>query len=117
MKRLDKALLVCVEYCDDVEKDLTEAGYKVFRVGDGGTAIFRARKELFDCAVLVSTGDEMDLAETALNLKDIRITMPIVIVLRERYDPLDRVVNAIQDVRLVSKRGLAELVRSLKKSA
>lgn len=117
MKSLDKTLLVCSEFCDDVERGLREAGCRVFRVGDGKTAISRARKELFDCAVLISTGDEMDPAETALNLKDIRGAMQIIIVLQERSDPLDRVANALQDVRLIRKGELVELVRTLKKSA
>jgi hypothetical protein len=78
--QLKKVLLVCSRGCDRVEDNLRHAGYRVIKVADGAVAIERARYERLNAAVLISTGTQMDLAETALNLKDINSTVEIIIV-------------------------------------
>ncbi len=73
-------MLVCSEAGEAVESCLNDAGCNVVRVADGTEAISRILSEMFDAAVIVSTGKKMDPAETVLNLADIRELMPIIIV-------------------------------------
>ena len=59
-----KVLLVCSPDCNRVEENLRHAGYRVVKVADGTVAIERAKHEPLNAAVLISTGTQMDLAET-----------------------------------------------------
>ena len=75
-----KILLVCSPDCNRVEDHFLHAGYWVTRVGEGAAAIERAKHELVTTAVLISTGKEMDLAETVLNLRDVNPDVEIIII-------------------------------------
>jgi hypothetical protein len=75
-----KILLVCSPDCNRVEQHLVHAGYGVTKVGEGTAAIERAKHELLKAAVLISTGKEMDLAETIFNLRDINPAIEIIII-------------------------------------
>jgi hypothetical protein len=103
-----KTLLVCAAKRFDVEEPLKAAGCEIIKVGDGETAVGRVRREMFDIAVLVSTGVAMDVMETAFNIKDIRASMQIVIVRDSRAGNL----TPIPDVRYCSAPELQSVVTS-----
>ena len=80
MLRFKKALLVSAQSAGELESRLRAVGYNITSVNDGGVAISRARAEAFDAAILVSTGRQMGLAETAFSLRALTPSMPIVIL-------------------------------------
>lgn len=56
------------------------ANSRVTKVPNGEMAVLRAQQEMFDAAVLISTGEEMDLTETVFNLSDISGSMELIIL-------------------------------------
>jgi DNA-binding response OmpR family regulator len=73
-------MLVCSNACKGVEEQLRDAGYWTLHFSGGRAAIQRVKHELFDMAVVISTGDSVDSVETVLNLREIRPAMPIVVI-------------------------------------
>jgi len=93
-------LLVCNGMCNDVENCLRQAGCQVTKVDRGAAAVNQVRHETLDTAVLISTGPEMDLAETALNLRDINPSIAIIFIAdrqgrSEDEGPTDAIAHAI----------------------
>lgn len=80
-RRFGKTLLVCSRRCAEVENKLADFGCRLKRVRDGTKALGRVRHEMFDTAILLSTGRQMDLVETILNLRDIRPSMPVIVLI------------------------------------
>jgi PleD family two-component response regulator len=115
LRRFEKVLLVCAETCADVESCLGCAGCSVTKVGDGRSAVRKIRREIFDTAVLVSTGIEMDVVETVLNMRDIERSMEIVIIsdsARESPDIPREMTTSIPYTAVLSLHGLEALLQA-----
>ena len=102
-----KVLLVCSGICKEVENCLQQAGCRVTKVDQGRAAVNRARHEMLDTAVLISTGPDMDLAETALNLRDINPSIAIIFVADrqggdQEADPTDAIAHAIPKAKVLT---------------
>jgi hypothetical protein len=89
-RRFGKTLLVSSRRCAEVEGPIVDSGCRLTTVRDGNKAVGKIRREIFDAAILLSTGEQMDLVETILNLRDIRPTMPVIVIV----DPASSEPNA-----------------------
>ena len=108
--------MVCNEICNEVENCLQQAGCHVTKVDQGDMAVKRARHEILDAAVLISTGPEMDLAETALNLRDINPSIVIIFIAgrssNEGADPTDTIAHAIPRAKVLTTNELGQYLVS-----
>ena len=116
-----KILLIALDRCPELEEPLTRAKYRVVRTNAGGTAVQRARHDSFSAAVLISTGQEMDLSETALNLHDVAPSLEIVILMDRAPDDemtaqAEAIVRAIPKSRILRQREFSEYLASLKET-
>ena len=75
-----KILLVCSPLCTRVEGLLVQAGCHVTKVAQAIKAIESVKHDVIDAVILISTGSEMDVTETALNLRDVNPSVEIIIV-------------------------------------
>ena len=76
----EKIMVIGSEVPPSLSAIFQAATSKVTNVPDGKMAVSRAQHEMFDTAILISTGEEMDLAETVFNLRDISNSMRLIIL-------------------------------------
>ena len=86
------------------------------KVDQGDIAVKQARHEILDAAVLISTGPDMDLVETALNLRDINPSIVIIFIAdrrsHERADPMDAIAHAIPRAKVLTAMELGQYLDS-----
>lgn len=110
-----KIMVVCSDFNDHLATDSATDGWSVIWVYDGKTAIAKARREKFDMIVLLSTGKEMDMTETLLNLRDVRESMPIIVVTEPHEVENSLGLNlTLPNAKVVPVQGLGNLIGSLR---
>jgi DNA-binding NarL/FixJ family response regulator len=106
-----RVLLVASTPCERQKQSLKDTGREIVKTNSGEDAIFEAKRARFDLAVLVSTGNSMDMAETVFNLRDARPSMPIVIMTMEvSSEEAEMIADACPRVYALTSEGLAALV-------
>jgi DNA-binding response OmpR family regulator len=78
--RLEKIMVVGAEIPRSLNAIFHAAKSIVTTVPSGKLAVARAQREMFDAAILLSTGEEMDLTETMFNLRDISNSMELILL-------------------------------------
>jgi hypothetical protein len=77
---LEKIMLIGSKLPVPLMKLLLDSGSRVTRIPSGKTAVSHAQREMFDAAIIVSTGGDMDVAETIFNLTDINNAMQFILL-------------------------------------
>ncbi|HEY1373861.1 MAG TPA: hypothetical protein VGH50_15420 [Candidatus Binatia bacterium] len=92
---MKQTLLVCSESCPKVEQALAKSGCRTIKVLSGEEALAAAEENVLDAAVVVSTGEKMDVPETVFNLRDVRPSMPILIYIDNAHS--NEINNAVAE--------------------
>lgn len=120
--RLEKLMLVGSKIPPPLMELLLDSGSRVTRIPSGKSAVSHAHREMFDAAIIVSTGDEMDVAETIFNLKDINSAMQFIVVsdrtrASETEIPNDALERAVQNTKVMTLQELKNYLDSNKRGA
>jgi DNA-binding response OmpR family regulator len=110
-----KVLLVGSNACAYLEELFVRGGWRVVKVDEGAAAVERARREALSAAVLISTGRGMDLAETALTLRDIAPLLEIIILADRKLTEGDAVLRAIPKTKILTQSELNDYLESSKR--
>jgi DNA-binding response OmpR family regulator len=109
--RLDKIMIVGSEIPRSLIPILQATRSVITVVPRGELAVARAQREMFDAAILLSTGEEMDLTETVFNLSDISNTMELIILSDQTTKnksavPQEALVNFVSNATVMTTREL-----------
>jgi hypothetical protein len=101
---------------------LLDTRCQVTRIPSGRIAVSHAHREMFDAAIIVSTGEEMDAAETIFNLRDINRSMQFILVsdptnASEPEIPKDSLERIVPNTRVMSVKELKIYLDSQQKEA
>ena len=107
-QKMNKIMLVCSDPAGQVDRCLRGIGPEVVKVNDGETAIRQAHRALFDLVIVVSTGSVMDVAETVLNLTDIRPSTEIIMLREGCGNAAEAISHAFPNTKAMTLNGLVE---------
>lgn len=112
-----KILLVCAPECTGVEEHLVHAGCLVTKVSHGTEAVEGIKHCVVNAVVIISTGSEMDLAETALNLRDINPSVEIIIladriIAEGKRNEANAIARVVPKIKLLTVDELDDYLRS-----
>jgi DNA-binding response OmpR family regulator len=108
--RFEKIMVVGADIPRPLNAVFLAANSIVTRVPSGKLAVARAQREMFDAAILLSTGEEMDLTETVFNLRDISSSMELIILSDHATSnsavPRETLVNFVSNATVMTTREL-----------
>ena len=109
--RLEKIMVIGAEIPPSLNEIFQAANSRVTTVPSGKMAVARAQREMFDAAILLSTGEEMDLTETVFNLSDISNSMELIILsdhttTNNSAVPQETLVNFVSNATVMTTREL-----------
>jgi DNA-binding response OmpR family regulator len=112
-----KVLLVCARECTRIEDRLLHAGCLVTKVAHGTAAVEGVKHGAVNAVVLISTGSEMDLTETALNLRDVDASVEIIILAdrdttERRKHEANTIAHVIPKTRVLTMSQLDDYLKS-----
>ena len=118
--RFEKIMVIGRKIPHALTELLLNTGSRVTRLSSGETAVSHAQREMFDAAIIVSTGDEMDAAETIFNLSDINSAMHIILVsdrltANEPKIPKDFLERVVPNIKVMSLEELRSYFNSEQK--
>jgi hypothetical protein len=106
-----KVMLMGVDNKHILEKRLQAAGCQVIKVTDEEAALEQVRHEIFDKAVMVSTGSLINTAEMIFNLRDLNRSMEIIILVDRPGKHTNRLLrklllHPIEGTQIMTRRQL-----------
>ena len=113
----NKVILVGVDNNRILEKRLQAAGCQVIKVSDEEAALDYVRHEVFDKAVMVSTGSLIDTAEMIFSLRDLNRSMEIIILVDRAGRHTNRLLrqlllHPIAGTHIMTRRQLQKALHS-----
>ena len=120
--KLEKIMLVGTEIPPPLMELLLDSGSQVTRIPTGRAAVSHAQRKMFDAAIIVSTGDEMDVAETIFNLSDINRAMQVILIserakISDLEIPKDSLERVVPNTKIMTLRELKIYLDSKQKEA
>jgi PleD family two-component response regulator len=109
---MNKVMVVCSDASDVLDRYLRGVGSEITKVKDGQSAIDQLNRAVFDLVIVVSTGALMDVAETVLNLRDIRPSTRIIVIYDGHGMEAEMISRVCPNTETMTLDGLAAYLES-----